>query len=94
MKSCTSVASLQILSTGLSDEDIIKDRTEHAAFWEKISQRPKQKIKYSFSEKQQFDYVREVTSKNVWWVSHSLTKTISSFNTSKLSAALISPLYI
>lgn len=55
-----------ILYTGLSDEDIQRDLRENAGFWDTISKRPKEKVKFSFGDKQQFDYVREITSKNVW----------------------------
>ena len=54
------------LHAGLSDKDLRRDLTKNADFWNKISKRPKEKIKFSFTDKQQFDYVREATSKNVW----------------------------
>lgn len=54
------------IRSGLSDKDLRRDLQDHGAFWNKISQRPKEKIKFSFADKQQLDYVREITSKNVW----------------------------
>ena len=57
---------LTSMHAGLSDKDLQKDLTKNADFWNKISKRPKEKIKFSFTDKQQFDYVREATSKNVW----------------------------
>lgn len=61
--------SIRYACPGLSDEDLRKDLRDHRAFWDRVSKRPKEKVKFSFADKQQFDYVREITSKNVWYES-------------------------
>ena len=50
----------------MSEADIKFELEENAEHWEKASQRPKEKVKYNFTEKEQIDYIREATSKNVW----------------------------
>lgn len=52
---------------GLSNEDLLQAREEFAEHYAKHGQRPKEKIKYSFNDKEQIDYIREMTSKNVWY---------------------------
>lgn len=51
---------------GLSARELEEAREKHADYYDRHSKRPKEKLKYSFEDKQQFDYVRELTAKNVW----------------------------
>ena len=51
---------------GLSSEDLKASLTDNAEYWKQGGQRPKENVKYSFEDKQQIDYVREIFAKNVW----------------------------
>ena len=52
--------------TGLSAEQLLKARKEHAAFFEEAGRVPKFKAHYDLHDKQHIDYVRTLTAKNVW----------------------------
>lgn len=52
----------------MTQEDIKAELTENAEHWAKATQKPKEKVKYNFTDKEQIDYIREATSKNVWYI--------------------------
>jgi hypothetical protein len=55
-----------VSAAGLSNKALVQARSEFAEHYAKAGQRPKEKIQYSFNDKEQIDYIRELTSKNVW----------------------------
>ena len=63
-------------NAGLSQADIQTELELHGDEWKKAAQRPKENVKYNFSEKEQIDYIREATSKNVWYSSHSCNHSV------------------
>jgi len=58
--------SLGVNNAGLSNDELLQAREEYSDHYAKFGQRPKEKIKYSFNDKEQIDYIRELTAKNVW----------------------------
>lgn len=73
-----SVTKLLVFSNNMADQQppnvaegkkkrrVKKKTTEVPAEVVPTVERPKQKVSLNFQDRQQFDYIREATSKNVW----------------------------
>lgn len=57
---------MYLFAAGLTTRELEEARVKYADYYEKHGKRPKENIKYTFEDKEQIDYIRDVTAKNVW----------------------------